>query len=1366
MKIIIIHKNSNNNKNILIFFFNLFLLLIIVTICITSKCNNIERPLLKDEECLSTCTTNEIIIGICKIENDIIKTQWLNNIIYLYYPSFTYLNLAISENNNLYYMISEYPKTNTRLFYLLNNEGYGLLDNNNPIVLKEINDPDKSGRYDSEIFLIKLYESNDNNEYLTSISIADQFIEIYDFEKGIIYFNKAITVFGNLFNLFTYVGVHLHLQSALRENKNTYLIGLLACQYPNGYEEPHFYLNKVNFTSENVKDNPPTYESIDVKCSKARIVSCYETYNFYIVCFYQNENYKYTIIVFDYNLNYQTNLTLPYENSDEGYDYLFFKCIHFFNETGVFGYFDENKKFSFEFKIYYNDNQTIDNQYSNLQQFKLDNYNLNYDKVTISDMIKIEDKKFYFVGVSKDKKNLIIVSMSNYHEDNFAIRIYSINTKNLYDYLFDGKLRIILYKNFLTLGSNYKNSTDYTAYTSLIIFGYPNITEQSLDIYNYLYKHDEIKIYNLSIELKEIKYIIENNIFGYQNTGIEIVENCIDLDDIYLVDLANNKILENYFLPKNEKLKLFIPKQENYFSFSCKFKYAVVVSEPKFSEFNNYLKEYYDTGQSNNEENFFENQKKYYIGKYNYYNIFLNINLTEIGCKDDCEICNLNNSEKCITCKEDNKTCKLKPSEEEDSPNSIKSSYINNNEFCSFEEIIDNNCFHDITIEQANQVYSHIKTNLINSNYTLIKTDNIIFQVSLVDREDYSDNNIISNIDLGQCEIRLKEKYNIPEYEDLIIFQIDMKNLEKSTTYAQYEIYNPLNFERLYLDICSDININIYAPVELKNETLSLFSNLEQSGYNIFNYNDPFYNNFCTPYKSLNGTDIILKDRKNDIYSKYGNISLCQKDCKYDYYNDTSKKVKCDCDVQNKDMNLDLDLSDFQTNEILSSFYDTLSYSNFQVLKCFTLAFDFNNFFKNIGRIIMTFILLIIIILFIIYYIKDRQKLKLYLVDIIRQKIIFDRTTNKKNLTQINPEKKVKDKKPKNNEIILTNILNLNNKEHNKANKKNKNKKNINIFNYQNSNIEIKNSINSQNKEVPSIPSVSKFKIQNNLGNIDKSESSNNIFLSKEKKKIINNKNYEFSSLKIKEKRKNSNHNKNKNNKIEKMQINYTNEELNNMKYQNALLYDKRTFFQYYWSLLKKKQLILLALLNKDDYNLVTLKISLFFISFSLYFSVNCFFFTDNTMHRIYKDNGNYDIIIQLPIMVYSTLISSIFNLIFKKFSLSEKQILEIKRENNIKILKEKAKKIFFFLKIRFLIFYILSFIFMLFFWYFISCFCAVYINTQTILIDDTLLSFGLSMIYPFGLNFLPGIFRITSLRAEKKDKECLYKISTLFSII
>jgi len=72
----------------------------------------------------------------------------------------------------------------------------------------------------------------------------------------------------------------------------------------------------------------------------------------------------------------------------------------------------------------------------------------------------------------------------------------------------------------------------------------------------------------------------------------------------------------------------------------------------------------------------------------------------------------------------------------------------------------------------------------------------------------------------------------------------------------------------------------------------------------------------------------------------------------------------------------------------------------------------------------------------------------------------------------------------------------------------------------------------------------------------------------------------------------------------------------------------------------------------------------------------------------------------------------------------------------------------------------------MIFFWYFISCFCAAYKNTQLILIEDTLISFTTSMIYPFGLKLLPGIFRIPALRAPKKDMKYMYKISRLLNIL
>ena len=164
--------------------------------------------------------------------------------------------------------------------------------------------------------------------------------------------------------------------------------------------------------------------------------------------------------------------------------------------------------------------------------------------------------------------------------------------------------------------------------------------------------------------------------------------------------------------------------------------------------------------------------------------------------------------------------------------------------------------------------------------------------------------------------------------------------------------------------------------------------------------------------------------------------------------------------------------------------------------------------------------------------------------------------------------------------------------------------------------------------------------------------------------------------------------------------------------------------------------------------------------------TINGFFFTDNTMHKIMIDNGKYNFIFEIPQILYSTVISAICNLILKRLSLSELHILAIKYEKNIKIAHFKSKKILSCLKIKFFIFFILSFLLMFFFWYFISGFCAVYINTQLTLIENTLISFLISMIYPFGLNLFPGFFRIPSLRAKNKNKKCLYKVSGLIALI
>ena len=66
----------------------------------------------------------------------------------------------------------------------------------------------------------------------------------------------------------------------------------------------------------------------------------------------------------------------------------------------------------------------------------------------------------------------------------------------------------------------------------------------------------------------------------------------------------------------------------------------------------------------------------------------------------------------------------------------------------------------------------------------------------------------------------------------------------------------------------------------------------------------------------------------------------------------------------------------------------------------------------------------------------------------------------------------------------------------------------------------------------------------------------------------------------------------------------------------------------------------------------------------------------------------------------------------------------------------------------------------MLFLWFYLSSFGAVYQNTQVLLFINTILSFSFSLLYPFIFNLVPSLFRINSLNNNKK--ECVYKISSI----
>ena len=153
-------------------------------------------------------------------------------------------------------------------------------------------------------------------------------------------------------------------------------------------------------------------------------------------------------------------------------------------------------------------------------------------------------------------------------------------------------------------------------------------------------------------------------------------------------------------------------------------------------------------------------------------------------------------------------------------------------------------------------------------------------------------------------------------------------------------------------------------------------------------------------------------------------------------------------------------------------------------------------------------------------------------------------------------------------------------------------------------------------------------------------------------------------------------------------------------------------------------------------------------------------------MHNIHENKGEFDLLYQIPQILYSSIISTIIISLLKKFALSEKYLVilkQIKTYDKSIVQSQKVKRN---LILKFISFVFISFILMLFFWYYIAVFCGIFINTQLILFKDTLISLLLSMIYPFGLCLFPGICRISALKAEKKDEKYLYKFSGFMTLI
>ena len=633
----------------------------------------------------------------------------------------------------------------------------------------------------------------------------------------------------------------------------------------------------------------------------------------------------------------------------------------------------------------------------------------------------------------------------------------------------------------------------------------------------------------------------------------------------------------------------------------------------------------------------------------------------------------------------------------------------------------------EINISKDN-IINNIKEDIINHNIEnllsdviekkedlYIKNEDVLYQITTTNNQNNNIYNNISSIKLGECEDILKRIYNIDRNQTLIILKIDYYLEGLLIPIIGYEVYDPKNKSKLNLSYCNETLISYNIPVSI-----------DENNLYKYHQNSEYYNDECSTYTTEDGTDILINDRKEEFIQN--NMSLCENICTYAGYDQNSKKALCECGIKYQEFIL----SEIEKQtDLLSNNLTTDDNGNLNIgtMKCYETLFSKDGLLTNIGSYILLFIIIVHMISTIAFY-----KCGYYILE-NKLKNIISKKKKRPQLTNIG-----KTKKNGIYEIKQTKVKN-------KKKKKKKKKKSK----FKNSN--------------PSKKSKKSNKIT--IDSLERTDKSNKKF---SKLKLIENKfniyNEKDPNRSIIPLRKQSNRTIKLRPKLNKNKINLNDFELNSLNYKKALEIDKRTYLEYYISLLKTKHPIIFSFCPIKDNNALIIKICLFCLSFSIYYFFNTFFFTYSTIHKVYEDKGSYNFSNFVPSIILSFIFSYFINISIKYFSLSERNIAELKNEKMNKKLFDIKAKVQRCLIIKYLCYFIISFIFLTFFWFYLASFCAVYQNSQVFVIKNTFISFIIGLIYPFFINLFPGIFRLYSLNSKKNKREYLYKTSQFLQFL
>ena len=559
-------------------------------------------------------------------------------------------------------------------------------------------------------------------------------------------------------------------------------------------------------------------------------------------------------------------------------------------------------------------------------------------------------------------------------------------------------------------------------------------------------------------------------------------------------------------------------------------------------------------------------------------------------------------------------------------------------------------------------------------------------------------------------------------------------------------------------------------------------------GIDLFDPYSDFLNDICFKFTSEKGTDVTMDSRLEDYYQ---NISFCDdyENSHYLSYNYSAKDqtitYRCAFGYYKSEADKSgyLDIIDTELKSLVSV-------SNIKVITCYRKFLNLRDIIRNYGGMICILVLIIQIICFLIFCFSGIKPIeeKLENLFILGASILkslmkmVNLNTEKDNLIDGQPRKKfnlwgtireiIKKKKGKQEKE----------KQENKEKEKKENK--LELIDMSNPPGKKRKSLKSNKLKVkklenePNLIKISDVNEEKDINHDDEAKTNNdntNEKINKEKKNDRKKKTVKFADngetpgnndKKEKKEKDKLTDDQEDEKKTKKTQIyDYENDELNELPFKKARKYDKRGFCKFYWNILMFSHIILNVFFRHNDYNLFTVKLGLLFMTFPINLGFNILFYTNKNIKLNYSKalddlSGFWN---NIANTVYSSLLSTTLLIMLKFICLTHNSVRVLRKFKDIDYARKKSICVLRCIKIRVVIYYVLSFAFLAIFGYYILCFCAIFENTQIELVKSTFTSWLISLIYPLIICLITSIFRALSFKCNNR---ILYRIKNLMQML